>query len=368
MVNVMEMQLKNKNINSLVTKISKLTGRKRVRMVFILVFFFIVCAAIPSTFVILAKAERGVQDMCNQTIGLRKIYTNVLSAIPLTDIGICACQPTVRGRMMLEGGFETTYQIYEKGGTKVRPGILLVHGNVWNGQNLSTYRLVAYELAKRGFIVFTFDKIGFGKSDDPYGLGPKYVEAAHDETAQVRTALDYFFEHPYLDRNQLIILGHSGGITQALELGIEDDRVGKVVIWVAPNAPQDEEEYSTLIDYLNDKFRARYKLLYEKEIPEWFSWEMTCKEETDSNIIWDHYRKEEHKPIILVLGENDGKDAHPHVMEIFNSLTNPKELVYISRSNHYLNTAQSLRWVFYDRKMLNAFIDSLIESIGFAPQ
>jgi pimeloyl-ACP methyl ester carboxylesterase len=364
----MDIQVINKKVNSWITKISKLTGRKRARKVFILVFFFIMCAAVLSTFVTLARAERGVQDMYNHTIGLRKIYSNVLSVIPLTDIGICACQPTVKGRMMLEGGFETTYHIYDKGGTESRPAILLIHGNVWNGQNLSTYRLVAHELAKRGFIVFTFDKIGFGESDDPYGLGPYSVEAAHDETAQVRTALDYFLEHPYIDRNHLILIGHSGGVTQALELGTEDDRVGKVVIWVAPNAPQDEEETNTLLDYLNDKFRARYKLIYNKEIPDWFSWEMTGKEETDSNIIWDYYRKDEHKPIILVLGENDGRNAHPHVMEIYNSLTNPKELVYILRSNHYLNTAQSLQWVFYDRKMLNDFIDSLTETVGFAPQ
>jgi pimeloyl-ACP methyl ester carboxylesterase len=264
--------------------------------------------------------------------------------------------------MMLDCGFETTYHIYDIGGAASRPGILLIHGNVWNGQNLSTYRLVAHELAKRGFIVFTFDKVGFGESEDSYGRGPSCVQSAHDETAQFKLHWIFFLEYPFIEPKQIILIGHSGVVTQSLELGIDDDRVRKVVFWVAPYAPQTEIEYDGLISYLDEKFKARYQLLYNRDIPEWFSWEMTGFIETDPDVIWDHYRNEAHVPIVLVLGENDGIDAHPYVMEIYNSLTDPKDLVYIPRANHYLNRAQTLKWVFYDRKMLIEFIDALTES------
>ena len=43
----------------------------------------------------------------------------------------------------------------------------------------------------------------------------------------------------------------------------------------------------------------------------------------------------------------------------FEILTEPKTVVFVRRANHYLNTAQSLRWVFYDRKIVDGLVNKL---------
>lgn len=313
--------------------------------------------------ILLAKSERGVQDVFNRTIGLRKIYSNVVKTAAPMDIRMCACQPDRVERGVFEPGFETTYSIYDHGGPGPRPGIVLIHGNVWMGQRLSTYRLAGYFLAKRGFIVLTYDKVGFGESDDPYGLGPEAVAAAYDRVSQVEQAVDYLIENTDVDRENITLLGHSGGVTEAMEYGRQSDRVANVVTWVAPFAPANEDEIKDNLEYLENKADATYEMIYGKSIPEWFVWEMTGIVDDEEYDAWEYFRQPDHKPLILVLGENDNPDAHESVYETFDSLTEPKEQVFVNRADHYLNSAQSLQWVFYDRKMVDQLIDGLVANL-----
>jgi len=324
---------------------------------------FALLIALIVLFIVLAKAERGVQDPYNRTIGLRKIINNVLRTTALTDIRVCTCQPDQIDRVLLVDRFETTFFIYDRGGSAPRPGIVLIHGNVWMGQRLSTYRLVAKSLADAGFIVLTFDQIGFGESDDPFGQGPAAVADAYDHVSQAEEAVTYLIENTDVDPDNITLLGHSGGVTVALELGKSSDRIANVVIWPAPYAPADESAIKANLVYLSGKFEARYELLYGRSIPDWFEWEMTGIEEQDPDVIWEYYRMQNHKPLILVLGEHDEPAAHPYVIDTFESLAEPKDLVFVSRADHYLNTAQTLHWVFYDRIIVRELVDSLVASL-----
>jgi dienelactone hydrolase len=268
----------------------------------------------------------------------------------------------VRG--LLPNGFETTFSIYDRGGINPRPGIVLIHGNVWMGQKLSTYRLVAHHLAKEGFIVLTYDKVGFGESDDPFGKGPEEVAAAYNTVNQVEKAVEYLIELTDVNPDNITLLGHSGGVTEALHLGQQSDQIANVVAWIAPWIPADDSAVETLHVYLGDKFQARYELIYGRSIPDWFKWDLTGIEDQDPDILWQYFRRQNHKPLILVLGEYDQPDAHPYVLNNFNTLTEPKHLVFVSHADHYLNTAQSLRWVFYDQTMINELVDSLVEILN----
>lgn len=91
---------------------------------------------------------------------------------------------------------------------------------------------------------------------------------------------------------------------------------------------------------------------------------MTGIKEEDPEVIWEYYQQPNHKPLILVLGEYDQPDAHDYVLDQFGTLAEPKDLVFVSRADHYLNTAQSLRWVFYDRKRVNELVGELIASLN----
>lgn len=334
------------------------------RVIRVIVVLLVLLVASGFLLIALAKVERGVQDQYNRTIGLRKIYNNVVKTAAVTDIRVCACQPNRVDRVVLQSGFETTYSIYDRGKSGPRPGVVLIHGNVWMGQKLSTYRLVANFLAEEGFIVLTYDKVGFGESDDPFGQGPAGVAAAYDNVSQAEEAIDYLIEHTNVDPNNITLLGHSGGVTEALDLGQKDDRVANVVVWVAPWAPMANESDNAEHDaYLWGKCEARYELIYGRSIPDWFEWGMTGIEEQDPDASWKYFRKQEHKPLILVLGEYDNPEAHPYVLNTFETFTEPKDLVPISRADHYLNSAQSLSWIFYDRGIVNELVDRLVEDL-----
>jgi alpha-beta hydrolase superfamily lysophospholipase len=311
----------------------------------------------------LAKAEKGVRDPFNRTIGLRKIYYNVLKAAAPTDIRFCACQPDRVDRVVLFHGFETTVSIYDRGGPGPRPGIVLVHGNVWMGQKLSTYRVVAHFLAEAGFIVLTFDKIGFGESDDPYGQGPAAVAAAYDKVAQVEKAVEYLIGNTDVDPDRITLLGHSGGVDQVLELGRQNNQIANIVIWIAPFDPTNEDKVAANLTYLGNKAQASYELIYGRSVPDWFEWSLTGIRDKDPESIWEYYRQPNHKPLIMVLGEYDQPDAHGYVLKHFETLAEPKDVVFVSRADHYLNTAQSLRWVFYDRKIVTELVEELIASL-----
>jgi dienelactone hydrolase len=329
-----------------------------------LTFAFVLMAILGIVVITQARAEKGVRDPFNRTIGLRKIYYNVIKTSALSDIRVCACQPERVDRVVLLNGFETTVSIYDRGGSEPRPGIVLVHGNVWMGQKLSTYRVVAHFLAEAGFIVLTFDKIGFGESDDPFGQGPEAVAAAYDRTRQVKKAVEYLIEKTDVDPDRISLLGHSGGVDQVLELGRQSDQIANIVIWVAPFDPTNEAKVETNLVYLGNKFQASYELIYGRSVPDWFEGGLTGIKEEDPEVIWEYYQQPNHKPLILVLGEYDQPDAHDYVLDQFGTLAEPKDLVFVSRADHYLNTAQSLRWVFYDRKRVNELVGELIASLN----
>jgi dienelactone hydrolase len=329
-----------------------------------LTFAFVLMAILGIVVITQARAEKGVRDPFNRTIGLRKIYYNVIKTSALSDIRVCACQPERVDRVVLLNGFETTVSIYDRGGSEPRPGIVLVHGNVWMGQKLSTYRVVAHFLAEAGFIVLTFDKIGFGESDDPFGQGPEAVAAAYDRTRQVKKAVEYLIEKTDVDPDRISLLGHSGGVDQVLELGRQSDQIANIVIWVAPFDPTNEAKVETNLVYLGNKFQASYELIYGRSVPDWFEGGLTGIKEEDPEVIWEYYQQPNHKPLILVLGEYDQPDAHDYVLDQFGTLAEPKDLVFVRRADHYLNTAQSLRWVFYDRKRVNELVGELIASLN----
>lgn len=323
------------------------------------VIFLISLFAAGVLFILLARAERGVRYEFNYTMGLRKIYTNVINSTTPTDIGVCACQPDRVERVVIPPGFETTFSIYEPGEPGPHPGLVLIHGNTWMGQRLSLYRLIAHSLAKKGFIVLTYDKIGAGESDDPYMLGPDGVAAAYNAEDQAQHALEYLIENTNVDPNSISLFGHSSGVSEALRVGQWDDRVTSVVVWQAPFAPQSQIEVDANLDQLSRKWIATHRIVYGTDIPEWFEWEMTGIVEEDPDIVWKYFRRPDHKPIIVFLAENDNPQYQDSIYDLFDSLSEPKDLIFLSRSNHYMNTAQSLRWVFYDRKLASELADRL---------
>lgn len=304
-----------------------------------------------------ASMEKGAQFEHDRTVGSTKVLL-LLRVTGVSGLGVCRCSPDRVARIELPGGFRTMVSIYEGRGAGPRPGVLLIHGNTWLGRRLSTYRLMASLLAKEGYTVVAYDQVGFGQSDDRFGRGVAGLPAAYDFLGQARAALEFLLETTSVDRRNLSVLGHSGGVDVALRLAHRGEDVSRVAIMVAPPPPlEGDGAVEQRRAYLSRRDEDTYRFIHGREWPDWFSWDLT---ELDASDVMEPFETPGHSPLLLILGEHDEPRGHEAVRRrLFERVAGPKELVLIPGSDHYLNTAQSLGFVFYDRAVARHFVREL---------
>ncbi|MFS4469888.1 alpha/beta hydrolase [Chryseobacterium sp. T20] len=80
-------------------------------------------------------------------------------------------------------------------------------------------------LAEAGFVVLTFDASFQGES----GGTPRYIENPYQRTDDVRYAIDYLETLPYVDANNIGILGVCGGGAYSLNIAMTERRIKAVV-------------------------------------------------------------------------------------------------------------------------------------------
>jgi dienelactone hydrolase len=169
------------------------------------------------------------------------------------------------------------------GGPRKRPGIVITDGSVQADEQLYWY--AAETLAKDGYVVFTFDPQGQGRSDTP-GQAPDQSEGVPAQTDGrpfydgTEDALDFFLStprHPYepvpscetgtshapkqnervakgldaaynpyweqLDSSEIGLAGHSYGALGVSYVGQWDPRVKAIVAWdnLGPPSPEGGE-------------------------------------------------------------------------------------------------------------------------------
>ena len=125
--------------------------------------------------------------------------------------------------------------LYRPAGDGPFPAVLKPHGH-WNygrleNQQLGSSQRLAANLALLGFVVFSYDMIGYndtppsphrfsGRREKLWNFGPLSLQLWNS----IR-ALDFISSLPYVDRSRIAITGASGGGTQTFLLAAVDDRL-----------------------------------------------------------------------------------------------------------------------------------------------
>ncbi|MFC5713841.1 alpha/beta hydrolase [Thalassorhabdus alkalitolerans] len=107
------------------------------------------------------------------------------------------------------------------------PAIVLVHGFV--GSKVGEHRMfvkAARKFTDEGFTVFRFDFSGCGDSEGDYG-----EITLTRKIREVKGALDYVSNLPFVDEMDITVIGHSlGGAVSSLTAA-EDERVSRLILW-----------------------------------------------------------------------------------------------------------------------------------------
>jgi hypothetical protein len=136
-------------------------------------------------------------------------------------------------------GFLVTGNLYRPVGEGPFPAILSPHGH-WAYGRLENTALTsapgrAINLARQGFVVFTFDMIGYNDSRQlPHTFGGRQEHAWGLSLAGLQLwnsirSLDFLETLPYVRRDGIGATGESGGGTQTFLLSAVDDRVAVAV-------------------------------------------------------------------------------------------------------------------------------------------
>jgi len=134
------------------------------------------------------------------------------------------------------------------------PSILLVWGQgPLDREGLGMFTNLRDYFASRGYAVLSFDKRGIGASEGKFSRF-----SGNDTLEDLRAALNFLLEQEELDKNNVIILGHSEGGFYASKLASEDSRVSMCVVLASMVVSNIYDINPETIDYFNKSF-----------LPEW---------------------------------------------------------------------------------------------------
>ena len=132
-------------------------------------------------------------------------------------------------------GFFVTGNLYRPSGPGPFPAVLSPHGHWTYGrvENTSTNSgpARAIGLARLGFVVFTFDMVGYLDSQQlPHTFGGRREQLWGLSLAGLQLwnsirAIDFLESLPYVKRDAIAATGESGGGTQTFLLAAVDDRI-----------------------------------------------------------------------------------------------------------------------------------------------
>jgi dienelactone hydrolase len=206
------------------------------------------------------EAVRTEGDLQSLRTRLRARVLEIIGGLPDTKTPLHA---RVTGTIPMDGyriekvlfeslpGLHVTALLYVPDGPPdvKRPGVLVACGHSPDGKSFRNYQEISGQLAKRGYVVLSWDPVGQGERSQFWDAaqGRSRYNLVCGEHAVLGNlaclagrslvrymvwdgmrALDYLLTRPEVDPTRVAVTGTSGGGFQSLYLGALDDRIGVV--------------------------------------------------------------------------------------------------------------------------------------------
>lgn len=208
---------------------------------------------------------------------------------------------------------------------KKHPAAIILHGFTGYKEEAHLASL-ARDLAQQGYVAIRFDASGSGDSDGTFEkdyLISNYLE-------DIKSIYDYLLNLDFIDKNKIIILGHSLGgglsiifssLTPEIKMCVAISPVSTLIesSWI--KGIKIEWEKTGWFDKEYSKTGAQIKIPY--------SFVEDCKKFNSINSV-----AEVHCPIAVVIGLIDDTVTPEDSRRIFEAANNPKELIEIEGVGH----------------------------------
>jgi pimeloyl-ACP methyl ester carboxylesterase len=234
------------------------------------------------------------------------------------------------------------------------PGILLLHGSTPEGRKLGLYRILGRELARRGFVVVTLDRRGYGESGDPLHLN---LAAAFDSTSDALAAINYLASLGHINMDNIHIIGHSAGAKPAFSAGVQTLSVQKIV---AIGPPRRVSERLLSAEESEVSYFQRRKMRYMKlpeSIPDEVYLELFLSRNLEGYL--SYFTSDVHKPIFLIDGDLESEQDRQYLWQVYSEMSDPKKYLTLQDADHYANVANIGAIVFYDQRVMGELVQHL---------
>lgn len=234
------------------------------------------------------------------------------------------------------------------------PGIVLCHDATPLGRRLALHELLARALMERGYAVLTFDFRGVGDSQTPMRL-ENFSDL--DFAQDIRAAVSFLSEQSVIDPSRLFAVGHAFGAGVAMQAGLQDERIKRVVS-LSP-ARRNQELF-----FANDA-------PFPNQPQEQISAAMRLPELLPKAVLYPHLKDympeailqyQAHPPILFVDGDAEEQADLAFLRELLPRIPEPKGAVTIPGADRYYGTPPDQTYaegMEIQPEVLNGLIDEM---------
>lgn len=210
------------------------------------------------------------------------------------------------------------------------------------------FKIMAQEFTRIGVAVLRYDERGVGESTGTYDSA-----TFTDLVSDIQALIAYLKQHPLIDPQRIVILGHSEGGYFAPLIAAEDPTIAGIILLGAPSAPLDEImieqlEYQAGLEFLSTQERAAIAS-YLEQVQQLLADAQAGKEESvlPVNLEWlrEHMAHDPlavirrvKQPVLIIHGEDDLKVQPYHAerlrQELLDAGNHQVELHILPRTTH----------------------------------
>lgn len=238
--------------------------------------------------------------------------------------------------------------------------VVLMHGNYPQGSQFPLYEILSNELARRGYLVFSFDFAGFGKSDDPFSTGsPLSVNLDID----ARAALHFVAELPGVDSHRIHLVGHSMGADPVISVGSLAENVSTLTLIGPPRRVFDRFHYQPDLHFFWQWAHKVRKSVYGlKQFPAWYTrdvWQQQILSRDMVNFL-PYFSGWHHKPVFFIEGGREDKPDRTFLHWYYCKSSWPKRFLTLAGADHQCN----VQWgsggrILYDPEVMEQLVNEL---------